>query len=54
VIEECLSRDSQKGSGFDQTRINDPAERLPEKMRARARQLSAQYGYSTGAVDTSA
>ena len=48
VIERCLSRDSQEGSGFDQTLINDHAERLPEDVCTRARQLLAQYGYSTG------
>lgn len=47
VIEECLSRDSQKGSAFDQTLINNPAKRLPEEIRAKARNLLAQYGYST-------
>ena len=47
-IEECLSHDSQKGSGIDQTLINDPAKRLPEEMRIEARALLAQYGYSTG------
>ena len=48
VIEECLSRDSQKGSGIDQTLINDPAKRLPEEMQIEARNLLGQYGYSTG------
>ena len=49
VIEECLSRDSQAGSGFDQALINDPARRLPGEVRHEARKLLAQYGYSAGA-----
>jgi hypothetical protein len=48
VIEECLSRDSQKGSGFDQTLINNPVKRMPDEMRSKARNLLAQYGYSIG------
>lgn len=47
VIEHCLSRDSQKGSAFDQTLINDPARRLPDELRSKARNLLAHYGYST-------
>lgn len=46
VIEACLSRDSQMGSGFEQSLINNPAHRLPEVMRSEARNLLAQYGYS--------
>jgi hypothetical protein len=48
VIEECLSRDSQEGSGIDQTIINNPAKQLPEEMRTKARNLLAQYGYPPG------
>jgi hypothetical protein len=48
VIEECLSRDSQKGSGIDQTIINTPAKQLPEELRTKARILLAQYGYPPG------
>jgi hypothetical protein len=47
VIEECLSRDSQQGSGIDQALINDPAKRLPQAMRIEARNLLGQYGYHT-------
>ena len=47
VIEECLSRDSQKGSGIDQNLINNPAKRLPEEMRIKAQNLLALYGYPT-------
>jgi len=48
VIEDCLSHDSQKGSGIEQELINNPARRLPEEIRIKARNLLAQYGYSTG------
>jgi hypothetical protein len=48
VIEECLSRDSQKGSGIDQTIINTPAKQLPEELRTKARMLLSQYGYPPG------
>ena len=48
VIQECLSRDSQKGSGIDQTIINTPAKQLPEELRTKARILLAQYGYPPG------
>lgn len=47
VIEQCLSRDSQSGSGIDQNLINDPAKRLPEEMQIEARNLLGQYGYLT-------
>jgi hypothetical protein len=49
VIEECLSQDSQEGSGIDQNLINAPAKRLPESMRIEARELLGQYGYPAGA-----
>ena len=29
-IEQCLTRDSQKGSGIDRSLINDPSKHLPE------------------------
>ena len=48
IIEKCLARDSQKGSGIDQSLISDPAKQLPEEMRIEARALLEHYGYSTG------
>ena len=48
VIEECLSHDSQEGSGIEQAAINDPVKRLPEELQVEARILLAQYGYSAG------
>ena len=48
VIEESLSRDSQEGSGIDQTIINTPAKRLPDELLSQARMLLAQYGYPPG------
>ena len=45
VIDECLARDSQKGSGIDQRLINDPVRLLPEASRIEACSLLRQYGY---------
>jgi len=46
VIEECLARDSQQGSGIDQALVRHPSRELPDSMQANATELLKTYGYA--------
>ena len=50
VIDECLARDSQQGSGLAQDLINDPARQLPAAYRLEAHSLLRRYGYANSDV----